>query len=157
SSTGACTMSSTGVSTFSASRSRSLALDLSFTGCERYDVWPAVGTRCGPAQLSARGCPVVSLGYSKVFTVTMVAGMGWSVWALQKPPPSPWLAAGLVAFSLIVPDLISGLLHVVLDTPRSLALGPIRGLAQGFQRHHQNPSNIYEMPLYQPLYVMHMP
>lgn len=100
---------------------------------------------------------MVSLGYSKAFTYTMVAGMGWSIWALVKSPPSLSNAAALVAFSLIVTDLISGLLHVVLDNPRSLALAPIRGLAQGFQRHHQNPSNIYEMPLYQHLYVMHMP
>ena len=100
---------------------------------------------------------MVSLGYSKAFTYTMVAGMGWAAWALARSPPSLLHAAALVTFSLIVTDLISGLLHVVLDNPRSLALAPIRGLAQGFQRHHQNPSNIYEMPLYQHLYVMHMP
>jgi ubiquitin-conjugating enzyme E2 variant len=100
---------------------------------------------------------VVSLGYSKAFTYTMVGGMAWSVWALVKSPPSLLHASIVVAFSLIVTDLISGLLHVVLDNPRSLALAPIRGLAQGFQRHHQNPANIYEMPLYQHLYVMHMP
>lgn len=100
---------------------------------------------------------MVSLGYSKAFTVTMVAGMGWSAWALVKTPPSLVQAGVLVTFSLVMTDLISGLLHVVLDNPRSLALAPIRGLAQGFQRHHQNPNNIYEMPLYQHLYVMHMP
>ena len=100
---------------------------------------------------------MVSLGYSKVFSFTMVAGMAWSAWALVKSPPSLTQAVVLVGFSLVVTDLISGLLHVVLDNPRSLDLAPIRGLAQGFQRHHQNPSNIYEMPLYQHLYVMHMP
>jgi len=100
---------------------------------------------------------VVSLGYSKAFTYTMVGGMGWSAWALLKAPPSLWQTGVLVTFSLVATDLISGLLHVVLDNPRSLALAPIRGLAQGFQRHHQNPANIYEMPLYQHLYVMHMP
>jgi ubiquitin-conjugating enzyme E2 variant len=100
---------------------------------------------------------VVSLGYSKAFTYTMVGGMAWSAWALVKSPPSLIKASLFVAFCLVVTDLISGLLHVVLDNPRSLGLAPIRGLAQGFQRHHQNPSNIYEMPLYQHLYVMHMP
>ena len=100
---------------------------------------------------------MVSLGYSKAFSYTMVAGMAWSVWALVKSPPSLLHAAVLVTFSLVVTDMISGLLHVVLDNPRSLALAPIRGLAQGFQRHHENPANIYEMPLYQHLYVMHMP
>ncbi len=100
---------------------------------------------------------MVALGYSKAFTVTMVGGMAWSGWALVRSPPSLVSAACLCGFSLLVTDLISGLLHVVLDNPRSLALGPIRGLAQGFQRHHQNPAQIYEMPLYQHLYVMHMP
>jgi ubiquitin-conjugating enzyme E2 variant len=100
---------------------------------------------------------VVSLGYSKAFTFTMVAGMAWSAWSLVRFPPPLFDAAVLFGFSILVTDLISGLLHVVLDNPRSLAIGAIRGLAQGFQRHHQSPSNIYEMPLYQHIYVMHMP
>lgn len=100
---------------------------------------------------------MVSLGYSKVFSYTMAAGMAWSAWSLVKAPPSLTDAVICVAFSLVVTDLISGLLHVVLDNPRSLKIGPIRGLAEGFQRHHQSPSKIYEMPLYQHLYVMHMP
>jgi palmitoyl-[glycerolipid] 3-(E)-desaturase len=99
----------------------------------------------------------MKLGYSKAFTYLMVAGMGWSVWCLVKSPPSLWVAGCLFLFCLVVTDLISGLLHVVLDNPRSLALAPIRGLAEGFQRHHQNPAKIYEMPLYEHLYVMHMP
>jgi ubiquitin-conjugating enzyme E2 variant len=87
----------------------------------------------------------------------MVGGMAWSTWVLVKTPPSGLDACLLVVFSLIVTDLISGLLHVVLDNPRSLALAPIRGLAEGFQRHHDSPARIYEMPLYQHLYVMHLP
>lgn len=108
-------------------------------------------------------CPIcyapcmVALGYSKGFTYTMVGGMVWSVWALAHAPPSLGSAALLFAFTLLVTDLISGLLHVVLDNPRSLKLGPIRSLAEGFQRHHESPAKIYEMPLYQHLYVMHMP
>ncbi len=108
-------------------------------------------------------CPIcyapcmVALGYSKAFTYTMVGGMVWSGWALAHAPPSLGSAAFLFAFALLVTDLISGLLHVVLDNPRSLKLGPIRGLAEGFQRHHESPAKIYEMPLYQHLYVMHMP
>jgi ubiquitin-conjugating enzyme E2 variant len=100
---------------------------------------------------------MVRLGYSKAFTYTMVAGMAWSAWALVRSPPSLFDACFLIGFSLLATDLISGLLHVVLDNPRSLGLAPIRGLAEGFQRHHQNPAGIYEMPLYQHLYVMHMP
>jgi hypothetical protein len=100
---------------------------------------------------------MVSLGYSKAFTYTMIAGMAWSGWVLLRSPPSLRDAAICIVFCLIVTDLISGLLHVVLDNPRSLKLPPIRGLAEGFQRHHEKPANIYEMPLYQHLYVMHMP
>jgi hypothetical protein len=100
---------------------------------------------------------VLSLGYSKAFSYTMAAGMAWSAWSLVRFPPALLDAIILFAFSILVTDLISGLLHVILDNPRSLAIPPIRGLAQGFQRHHQNPSNIYEMPLYQHIYVMHMP
>jgi ubiquitin-conjugating enzyme E2 variant len=100
---------------------------------------------------------VVSLGYSKAFTYTMGAGIAWSVWSLVRSPPPLLDATILLAFSILVTDLISGLLHVILDNPRSLAIGAIRGLAQGFQRHHQNPASIYEMPLYQHIYVMHMP
>lgn len=100
---------------------------------------------------------MISLGYSKTFTLTMVLGMAWSAGALVMSPPSVLDACCLVAFSVIVTDLISGLLHVVLDNPRSLDIGVIRGLAEGFQRHHEKPANIYEMPLYQHLYVMHMP
>jgi palmitoyl-[glycerolipid] 3-(E)-desaturase len=100
---------------------------------------------------------MVRLGYSSSFTYLMIAGMAWSGWAILKNPPAALDACLLVVFSLIVTDLISGLLHVVLDNPRSLQLAPIRGLAEGFQRHHENPARIYEMPLYQHLYVMHLP
>ncbi len=100
---------------------------------------------------------MISLGYSKIFTYTMAAGMAYSAWFLVQSPPSALAACSTVVFTLVVTDLISGLLHVVLDNPRSLALRPIAGLAEGFQRHHKNPAKIYEMPLYQHLYVMHMP
>lgn len=75
---------------------------------------------------------MVSLGYSKAFTYTMALGMAWSAWALVQNPPGLLAALVCVAFCLVVTDLISGLLHVVLDNPRSLALPPIRGLAEGF-------------------------
>lgn len=86
---------------------------------------------------------MVSLGYSKVFSYTMAAGMAWSAWSLVNTPPSLFDAVICIAFSLIVTDLISGLLHVVLDNPRSLELPPIRGLAEGWKRHHENPAKIY--------------
>jgi len=100
---------------------------------------------------------MVRLGYSKTFTYLMAAGIAWSVWALVRTPPLLFEAVICFAYSWVATDLISGLLHVILDNPRSLALPPIRGLAEGFQRHHENPARIYEMPLYEHLYVMHMP
>lgn len=100
---------------------------------------------------------MIKLGYSKAFTYTMSAGIAWSAWALVQSPPSLVHALLLCAFSLFVTDLISGILHVVLDNPRSLELPSISTLALGFQRHHENPSGIHEMPLYQHIYVMHMP
>jgi hypothetical protein len=100
---------------------------------------------------------VIKLGYSRAFTYTMSAGIVWSIWTLASSRPPFIDAVLLVAFSLIVTDLISGILHVVLDNPRSLELPSIRALAEGFQRHHENPTGIYEMPLYQHIYVMHMP
>lgn len=102
------------------------------------------------------GC-VVALQYSKAFTYTMVGGMAWSLWAIARSPPPLLDAIGLAALCFVATDLISGLLHVILDNPRSLDVGPIRGLAEGFQRHHESPSRIYEMPLYEHLYVMHLP
>ncbi len=81
----------------------------------------------------------------------------WSTWVLMQAPP-PWLdALFLLVFCVLATDLISGLLHIILDNPRSLELSSIRVLAAGFQAHHDNPSGIYQMPLYKHLYVMHMP
>lgn len=97
------------------------------------------------------------LGYSKLFSYTMGAAIIWSVVSLVRTPPSLLAALFIALFTIFMTDLISGLLHVILDNPRSLDVAPIRGLAEGFQRHHDTPSNIYEMPLYQHLYVMHMP
>lgn len=100
---------------------------------------------------------MVALGYSKTFTYIMGGGILWSIWQLIDSPPPLLPALFLVGFSLIMTDLISGLLHVILDNPRSLNVGVIRGLAEGFQRHHKNPAKIYTMPLYEHLYVMHLP
>ncbi len=98
-----------------------------------------------------------ALGYSKTFTYLMVAALAWSAWALVRSPPPLFHALFLFALCLVATDLISGILHVILDNPRSLEIPQIRGLAEGFQRHHETPSRIYEMPLYEHLYVMHMP
>ncbi len=100
---------------------------------------------------------MLKLGYSTLFTWLMGAGVLWSLWTLVQSPPPLLDALLLLGLCLLLTDLISGLLHVILDNPRSLEVPAIEGLAQGFQRHHEHPSRIYEMPLYQHLYVMHLP
>lgn len=100
---------------------------------------------------------VMRLGYSKTSTVLMLVGICWSTYVVVTSPP-PWQQAlFLFVLCVVLTDLISGVLHVILDNPRSLEVGFLRGLAEGFQRHHQNPAKIYEMPLYEHLYVMHLP
>ena len=54
-------------------------------------------------------------------------------------------------------DLLSGVLHIILDNERSLNVSVIRPLAKGFQEHHRDPNSIYEMSLYAHLYTMHLP
>ena len=100
---------------------------------------------------------MLRLGYSRVFTILMAVGIIWSAWGVAQDPPPLWHAVLILLFSLWVTDPISGVLHVILDNPRSLDVAALRGLAEGFQRHHDNPAKIYEMPLYEHLYVMHLP
>lgn len=100
---------------------------------------------------------MVALRYSKTFTWFLAAGILESTWVVMRAPP-PWLdSLFLFVFCVLATDLISGLLHIVLDNPRSLDIALIRVLAAGFQAHHEDPSGIYQMPLYKHLYVMHMP
>jgi ubiquitin-conjugating enzyme E2 variant len=54
-------------------------------------------------------------------------------------------------------DILSGLLHVVLDNERSLEVPVIQDLARGFQTHHRNPSSIFTMTWYEHLYTMDLP
>lgn len=100
---------------------------------------------------------MIKIGYSNKFTYIMGVGILWSAYSLVVAPaplPDTLLLIGVMFF---LTDLISGLLHVILDNPRSLDIDAIRGLAEGFQRHHEDPTNIYRMPLYEHLYVMHLP
>jgi hypothetical protein len=95
--------------------------------------------------------------YSLKFTWCVLIGSCWSLyWIVQSPPTLAQCLALLVA-CYFATDLISGLLHIVLDNPRSLSIGLIRTLAQGFQDHHDDPSEIFEMSLFNHLYVMHLP
>jgi hypothetical protein len=95
--------------------------------------------------------------YSTGFTWTAGAGLCWSLYQLIESPPTLLQTVIMVVVCYFLTDLISGLLHVVLDNPRSLEVPPLRSLASGFQAHHENPQTIFEMTLYNHLYVMHLP
>lgn len=95
--------------------------------------------------------------YSSKFTVLMSLGIAWSIYTIVTQPPSLSAVLIMVVLCYFVTDLVSGLLHIVLDNPRSLDIKLIAPLAQGFQSHHEDPASIYQMSLYQHLYVMHLP
>ena len=44
-------------------------------------------------------------------------------------------------------DLVSGVLHLILDNPLFLHTPGLKGMCLGFQQHHANPSLIYKMDL----------
>ena len=98
-----------------------------------------------------------ALGYSNRFTWIMTAAGIAGLYRIATDPPPLTEALLILGVCLVVTDLLSGLLHVILDNPRSLDIGPIKPLAEGFQRHHENPSKIFEMSLYEHLFVMHLP
>lgn len=53
-------------------------------------------------------------------------------------------------------DIISGLLHLVLDNPKFLE-GPLEPFARGFQEHHLDPGVIYKMTVFNHCRVMSFP
>lgn len=83
--------------------------------------------------------------------------LSFSLFRLYQSPPSIVLSISIIVFVYFYTDIISGLLHLILDDEKSLDIPLIRSLAEGFQRHHEAPNSIYEMSLYQHLYVMHLP
>jgi hypothetical protein len=96
--------------------------------------------------------------YSSKFTILMSLGIAWSLYRIVSEPPSFQAIAIMVVLCYFITDLVSGLLHIILDNPRSLAIKFIAPLAQGFQNHHNDPEKIFrELSLYQHLYVMHLP
>lgn len=96
--------------------------------------------------------------YSSKFTIAMSLGIAWSLYVIASDPPSLVAAASIVVLCYFVTDLVSGLLHIILDNPRSLDIKFIAPLAQGFQNHHADSEKIFrELTLYQHLYVMHLP
>jgi ubiquitin-conjugating enzyme E2 variant len=95
--------------------------------------------------------------YSTAPTIVAGGALCWSLYRVIASPPSLAQSVLLLAACYFLTDLISGLLHVILDNPRSLDVAPLHTLATGFQRHHENPRTIFEMTLYNHLYVMHLP
>jgi len=100
---------------------------------------------------------VVVADYSNKFTWIMTAAGGWALWRIIRDPPPALEILLIVGLCLFITDLLSGLLHIILDNPRSLDIPPIKPLAEGFQRHHRKPWKIFEMSLYEHLFVMHLP
>ncbi len=99
----------------------------------------------------------MAVNYSNKFTWIMTATGLWGLYVIFTNPPPVVDVLVLLGLCFIVTDLLSGLLHIILDNPRSLDIGPIKPLAEGFQRHHTNPDKIFEMSLYEHLFVMHLP
>ena len=96
--------------------------------------------------------------YSSKFTILMSLGIGWSLYRIVSEPPSWQAMLIMVVLCYFVTDMVSGLLHIILDNPRSLSIKFIAPLAQGFQNHHADSQKIFrELTLYQHLYVMHLP
>lgn len=96
--------------------------------------------------------------YSSKFTILMSLGIVWSLYRIVTEPPSWQAMLIMVVLCYFVTDMVSGLLHIILDNPRSLDIKFIAPLAQGFQNHHNDPEKIFrELTLYQHLYVMHLP
>lgn len=102
--------------------------------------------------------PPMQAQYSSKFTVAMSLGILWSLYSIVKDPPSAAAIVAMVVLCYFITDLVSGLLHIILDNPRSLDIKFIAPLAQGFQNHHNDPEKIFRvLSLYQHLYVMHLP
>ena len=74
--------------------------------------------------------------YSSKFTILMSLGIAFSVYRIVTEPPSWQAIVIMVLLCYFVTDMVSGLLHIILDNPRSLDIKFIAPLAQGFQNHH---------------------
>jgi hypothetical protein len=97
------------------------------------------------------------MGHSREFTLFLAVAVVWSIVVVVNEPLSPLRWVIIFAAIYVWTDLLSGLLHVVLDNERSLDISVIESLARGFQSHHRSPSDIYTMSLYNHLYTMHLP
>ncbi|MCA9575942.1 MAG: hypothetical protein H6726_20150 [Sandaracinaceae bacterium] len=96
--------------------------------------------------------------YSSKFTILMTLGIAWASYRIVTEPPSWRAVLIMLVLCYFVTDVVSGMLHIILDNPRSLDIKFIAPLAQGFQNHHNDPEKIFrELSLYQHLYVMHLP
>ena len=97
--------------------------------------------------------------YNNIYTYTMSLFTLVSTYMVMADPAeitTPFMIYTCL-FYVFATDLVSGLLHIVLDNKRSLEIPVIRPLAEGFQRHHINPKNIYQMSWYKHIFGIHLP
>lgn len=95
--------------------------------------------------------------YSYIYTFLTLVFVPYSIYQFAESPSSLIIAILTILFIFLATDIISGILHIVLDNERSLEVPILDGLARGFQSHHNNPKDIYQMSLFNHLYVMHLP
>lgn len=81
-----------------------------------------------------------------------------SLWYLVNFSEISLLLMVSVFFILyIYVDLLSGVLHIILDNENYLSSPLLKSLVEGFLSHHNSPSDIYTMSLFNHLYTMHLP
>lgn len=95
--------------------------------------------------------------HNRIFTFFIILFIPWSVYKFFQSPVDIMSILLIIIFVFFYTDLLSGVLHIVLDNERSLKLPIIKSLAEGFQSHHESPKDIYQMSLYNHLYTMHLP
>ena len=95
--------------------------------------------------------------HNQIYSWLLVLLIPFCVYKFSQNPIDLYTAIFTFVFIYLMTDFISGILHVILDNERSLDVKILHSLAWGFHSHHQRPKEIYEMKLYNHLYVMHLP
>lgn len=95
--------------------------------------------------------------HSRIFTIILSVFVIISIIRIQFTEIGLGTALIVFLIAYVYTDLLSGVLHIILDNERSLNLSIVSSLARGFQEHHRTPNTIHEMSLYDHLYTMHLP
>lgn len=95
--------------------------------------------------------------HNRIYTLFLAIFVPIAIYKFSLDPTDLYVSIATFIFIYLMTDFISGILHVILDNERSLDVPILRSLAKGFQSHHRNPKDIYEMTLYNHLYTMHLP